>query len=987
MTPRPTTAHRIRRLLVGAFVFPLLAASLLAQSFGTITGRVYDERSGQSLEGAVVRIVGTNTLDYTTTTGNFSISAPAGQAQIEVEYVGLDTATQSVTVSAGTVTRVDVGLTSTVLQLDSFVVQESVRGQSLAINMQKVASGIVNIVSEETFGQMTDANVGVALQRLPGLSVNEDNDGSTAGINIRGIAGDYNSFQIDGNRAPNPGGTSRSFNSNQFMADGVTTIEVIKAPTPDKDGDAIGGIINVVSRSAFQRDGRDFKLKLAGVYSDLPKKWGHAASLQYNDLFSIMGGDKNLGISLTLSSYSTNRYSINADMDWVQVNPENNPQLPNLAEEEQLYGRPVWFWESTHFEYDTRVTDTYGLSGSIDFRTDDQNSYYFRPLYSHFSRQGTTTETDMDIDTRFQDELGGRKTYAFLNATSGGATPGSSGSRGSRGWIGTEEDNYNDLYSINFGGKHERPDSLLTYDFFYSYSKNVVTDDTELNMLMEPDDPWIVQEYKIHKIHKGDVEVHVTNGVDISDLSLMSEGELEEVSSVKEEHIYSARLDWEKRFEREKGVFTFKTGAKWRMSAPKYDRTLSLYEMDEDFPYDRVVTPVDVWLFMKPKYYDVVPKKGQALLRSNPELFDLDSNETITQTNIRDYDAEESTTAAYVMGTYRFGRHTILGGVRYEKNEWESQRVRVPVIGGVATPQREDLKRSYDFWLPGLHLRHELRKNLIMRESYNKSYGKPNLGQLTLGRIIARPSGSNLVGNITDGNPDLQPVESHNFDWQIEYYTANSGLYSIGVFYKDVTNFSFQWDTRFNTLDASGEPIIVIGQTSGPRYRRVSNGASAEQYGLELIARQRLTMLPWFFKNITANASATFSESEALYPHRTIELGGDGRTDLPLPGFSPYIFTASLEYARGGFRARADYRYRDDYVEGLGANIESDEYYAAEERVDAEMSYEFRKGLSIYASATNLTDRWQVSYQGYPAFVEDSSFAGTKWTVGMEYKF
>lgn len=960
---------------------------MFAQATGTITGRVYDQRTGLSLEGAVVRVVGTNAIDYTTTDGRFSVAAPAGAATVEVEYVGLDTFSQPVTVTAGGSTTLDAPLTSTILQLDSFVVQESVRGQSLAINMQKVAAGIVNIVSEETFGQMTDANVGIALQRLPGLSVNEDNDGSTGSINIRGIAGDYNSFQVDGNRAPNPGGTSRSFNSNQFMADGVTTIEVIKAPTPDKDGDAIGGIINVVSRSAFQRDGRDFKLKLAGVYSDLPKDWGHAATLQYNDIFSIMGGDKNLGISMTLSSYRTNRYSINADMDWVQVNPENNPQLPDLPALEQAYGRPIWFWESTHFEYDTRQTDTYGLSGSIDFRTDEQNSYYFRPLYSHFSRQGTTTETDMDIDTRFQDELGGRKTYAHLDATSGRATPGSSGSRGSRGWIGTEEDNYNDLYSINFGGRHERPDSLLLYDFFYSYSKNVVTDDTEMNMLMEPDDPWIVQEYKIHKIHKGDVEVNVINGVDISDLSLMSEGELEEVSSVKEEDIYSARIDWEKKFERDNGTFTLKTGAKWRVSAPKFERTLTMHTMDEDFPYDRVVVPTDAHLFLKPKYYDALPKLGQALLRSNPELFEYDENTTITESNIRDYDAEEGTTAAYVMGTYRFGKHTILGGVRYEKIEWESQRVRVPVIDGVATPQKEDLGNSYDFWLPGLHLRHELRKNLIMRESYNKSYGRPNLGQLTLGRIIARPSGSNLVGNITDGNPNLQPVESHNFDWQIEYYTANSGLYSIGVFYKDVTNFSFQWDTRFNTLDASGEPIIVIGQTSGPRYRRVSNGASAEQYGLELIARQRLTMLPWFFKNITANASATFSESEALYPHRTIELGGDGRTDLPLPGFSPYIFTASLEYAKGGFRARADYRYRDDYVEGLGADIESDEYYAAEERVDAEMSYEIRKGLGVYISGTNLTNRWQVSYQGYGPFVEDASNAGRKITVGMEYKF
>jgi hypothetical protein len=55
--------------------------------------------------------------------------------------------------------------------------------------------------------------------------------------------------------------------------------------------------------------------------------------------------------------------------------------------------------------------------------------------------------------------------------------------------------------------------------------------------------------------------------------------------------------------------------------------------------------------------------------------------------------------------------------------------------------------------------------------------------------------------------------------------------------------------------------------------------------------------------------------------------------------------------------------------------------------VDAEMSFEIRRGLSVFVSGTNLTNRWQVSYQGYPQFVEDASLSGRKFTVGMEYKF
>src|SRR5690606_30991022 len=116
-----------------------------------------------------------------------------------------------------------------------------------------------------------------------------------------------------------------------FAGDGITTIEVIKAPTPDRDGDAIGGIVNVVTRSAFQRSGQQLAVDLGGVYSDLPEKLGHAVTAQYSDIFSIGGGDRNFGVSATISNYRTDRYSLNRDMDWVQVTPANNPEL-NLGQ-------------------------------------------------------------------------------------------------------------------------------------------------------------------------------------------------------------------------------------------------------------------------------------------------------------------------------------------------------------------------------------------------------------------------------------------------------------------------------------------------------------------------------------------------------------------------------------------------------------------------------------------------------------------------------
>ncbi|HEY0946529.1 MAG TPA: TonB-dependent receptor [Opitutaceae bacterium] len=970
MIPIHSSARWFGLLARAVFLAPLLAGALFAQpATGSVSGRVSDAATGRSLRGAVISVAGTPILEYSDSEGRYTLAGvPAGTHRIEVEYVGLDSLAGDVMVVAGETVTFNAPLASTALQLETFTVSEQARGQALAINQQRTASGIVNIVSEETFGAMVDGNIGTALQRLPGLSVNENQDGTPSSINIRGIAGEFNSFQIDGNRVP-AAGNSHAFDARTFAADGVTNIEVIKAPTPDRDGDAIGGIVNVISRSAFQRDGRAVKLRAAGVLNEEPNNWGYAGTLSYSDLYSVGSGEKNLGVSFSVGLYETDRYSLNSDQDWVQVTPENNPDL-NLDQ----YDIPVWFMESTHWEYSLRTTNTQTFSSSIDFRTDDDNSFYFRPVISRHTREGLTYETDINIDTRFQDDPDGRKTYAELTPNYGRGTPGDDGSRGTLGWVGTALDDEDKFYSLNFGGRHERGPSVITYDLFTSRSKRTVNRDNELNMVMEPDDPYFLFEYEVDHPF-GDVRINQLNPdeLDPRDLSLVDEGELIVETSEKTEDVFSARADWEREFALDRGEFSVKTGAKYRSSEPEFDRSTDVYATDDTFPYAQVMDPTDAVEFLKPKYYDAQPDKAEALLASNPELYEFQEEDSLEDSNISDYAAKEETSAAYVMGTYQFGRHTVIGGVRFERIEWQNTNKLVSYLDGEASVTTVDRGSSESFWLPGLHLRHALTPKLILRESVYRSYARARLSELSRGRFV------NEDGDISDGNPDLKPAESDNLDLQLEYYTDHGGLYSVGFFYKDITNFSYDQVYDFNELDANGIPIPA--EDGDFEYERPVNGTSAKNYGVELIARQRLVFLPGPLKGFSVALSATFTESEAEYPNRT-----DGR-DLPLPGFSDYLFTGTVEYVWRNFSARVDYRYRGDYVEGLGSDIESDEFYAAEERVDAELGYRLARGLLIFANATNLTDRGQISYQGYPPFVEDASFAGTKYTFGVEYSF
>ena len=981
----------LRRVTVGVFLLPLLATVLCAQpATATINGRVFDQATGRSLQGAVVTVRGTNSSDFTDADGRYLISAVRpGAVTVDIEYVGLDPASQLVTVAAGASASVDIGLKSTVLQMATFEVKEAARGQALAINQQKTAAGIVNIISEEVFGNMIGGNPGYALQRLPGISVDEDQDGSPSEVNLRGVPGELNSFQIDGVRLPNGGGTGRAADMKHLVADGISNIEVMKAVTPDRDGDAVGGIINVVSRNAFQRDGRELRLVGTGSYNDLSGTWGWNARASFSDIFGILGKDKNLGISLTATRYKTDRYSENADIDWERVTPDFFPAL-NLP-------APTKFLEASHIERSYRTTKSWGLNGSIDFRLNPQTSFYLRPYYSHYDQTSETFETDWDIDTRFQNTATGRKTYAFLSpdGSRGRGTPGTSTTTSSfstLGYIGTIDRSHNDLWSWAAGGKHEMDSSTLSYAVNYSTSTNVLPEFNEFNMRLDPITAgYYVMEYDASdRLHPS---IKIINGLSPTDFAYARQGPTNLIlrATTKEEEVFGGQVDFEKKFAGDTLSHALKFGAKYRNSQPKFEREQVSYQVAansaaaQTFPFAQVtrMLPESNKMKMFPavtRHMEVDAAAARRLLGTvawNPV-----QPGSFNSSNLADYSAEESTSAFYAMDTLKLGRrHTVIGGIRWEQNEFSRTNKRVVTTATPAGNVYSTVPRSsgakYGLWLPGLHFRHELGKNLILRESYNKSYGRPSLNDISRGRQESVSTAG--VITISEGNPNLQALRSDNFDVQLEWYNENGGLYSVGVFMKDIKNFTFTRTARWNALDAEGNPIEVAGGTN--MYTQPQNGPGAKNKGIELIARQRLYFLPGPLKGLSVDLSATFTDSKAEVPNRAGE-------DLPLPGFSDYLFTSSLSYAWGNFRARVDYRYRAAYIEGLdGPPADLDEWFSGREAVDAEISYRFSKGFSIFANGANLTHRPQVSWTGQKEFPEDVSYSGRKYTFGVEYKF
>ncbi len=960
----PTTlVHRsVRRLAAVFLACAGTAAALLAQTAGTLTGRVSDAATGRSLQGAVVRAVGTSAVAYTDANGRFNLPAlPAGPRTLEISYVGLDAQTREVAVAAGATGTVDVALESKALKMEAFTVAESARGQALAINQQKTASGLVNIVSEETFNTMINGNIGFTLQQLPGLSVNEDEDGEPSGVNIRGLEAKYNSVQVDGNRMPTSG-NSRAFSVGQINAESVSNIEVVKAATPDRDGDALGGIINVISRSAFQRDGRSVELNASGLYYDKNEKWNSAYALNYLDIFSLGGGTKNFGVGLNLAWSEASRDYDNLDKDYNVLRPANEPAL-NLS-------APLYFHTNGAPQTNFRTTTARSANLALDYRLSPATFVYLRPFYRHnqVDTEKPRARYYINANHNFNAATGTKSILEATYNTGRSLATTLTEFRYQNDASFTEVDSY----GAAFGGKHQVGPTTILFDLFRS--NNDSNRDRSLAYVVRNQGFSIAYDQSV----RWNPVYTILNGKSPLDFSTINRGDLTVSPRDAADKVASAKVDVERKFVGEKIAGAFKFGGKFRANVKEQDQASIVYQTGTNasgFPYSDLLIRTDAKTFGSipiHAYPDLA--KVEALLRNEPGRFALQTNTALLNSVINDYRVEEDVAAAYAMGTLRIGRSTVITGLRAERNTFKSRTYRYN-NATPAVPATVNADRDYTMWLPGLHFRHELAPNLILRESYHRSYSRPDVNAMVAGLQLDANT-----GNISGGNPNLAPSTSHNLDAQLEYYTPQGGLYSAGVFYKKMKGFYYSSTLRFTNTDAAGFPIP---DANGTRlYTTTDNALGATNYGLELIARQKLGFLPRPFNGLGISLSSTLTKSDGKYPGRLDE-------DLPTYGFSDKIYNVALEYAAGPVRARLSYTYRSDFLEGLDVDNTFDDYFGAYESLNWESSYQVNRQLRLYFNVNNITDEPQISYQGFnrPDNPEDYTTYGWRATVGASYRF
>lgn len=912
----PPLRHRaVRRGLLALSLALALAPTALAAPAPAdrpgLSGRVTDSTGSIGFRGAKVRIEELHRTLVTDDNGRFRLDdIPPGSYTLVVDYVGAPEVRRSVDVNAHGA-RVDVAVGADVQSLDNVLVVGYAAGQASAINQQRSADNVRNVVSADGIGQFPDQNVTEAVQRVPGVSITRD-QGEGRFIVVRGIDPNLNAISIGGVRVPSAEKDARQVALDVIPAELLSSIEVNKSLTPDMDGDGIGASIDVKTLSAFDRGrGLHGSGKLEGGYNHSRSKWSPKGAFTLTDTFDA-GGTDNLGIAVGASWQQ--RY-LGTDGEetkdgWVQ---REAPDGTAHAVPERISQRRY------HVERDRKA-----LTANIDWIVDDRTSLYLRTLYSDFR----------DKENRQQNQYRFDKGDVLTLDADGGSFAKGRVDKQVKLRVETQH-----IRSYALGGETVLDPWTLDYEIAWSRADEIEKGHIEAEFHGK-------QDIGLAAARATRPIAYPLDGGVFADPATYAFDKLSVDDSDTRDTERSARLDLRRELDTGAGSAFVKFGGKLRRREKFTDPDTYTWEYDgdDDLALTGFALPHVDWGFG-----DFGPGIAAGPIRDYyanglPSSV-LNQEDTEVDSRGSDFDMHEDIDAGYLIGGYETGAWHWVGGVRVERTDFRANGTQVLFDDASDAPQFVPVstRNHYTDVLPQLNLRVDLDEHSLLRAALTRSVARANFGDLSPGSEISverADDGSVERREIKTGNPMLDPYRADNLDLAWEYYPSSLGALSAGVFYKKIRNF---------VVDAN-----LAGQGAFVGYDRaetVLNGDDARLYGMELSWTQK------FDSGLLVNTNATFAHSRA---HLALRDGS-----LPLPNQSKFLANLVLGYERGPLSVRLSNAWLGKRLIDLDdpADPSQDIYEQAHLQVDFSAQLRVARGWRVYVEAVNLTDRpYSVSY-------------------------
>ncbi len=919
-----------------------------AQKSGIISGKITSLEGNQSMPGASIRILNA-AKRYTVSdqTGDFEfLNVPPGSYEIEVAYIGYDSQRRQVLVTAGKNTAVNLVLGSSAENLNDVVIRgDRAFGQARALNQQKTNRNISNVISSDQVGRFPDPNIGDALKRVPGITMQND-QGEARNIIIRGLAPALNSVTLNGDRIPSAEGDNRNVQMDLIPSDMIATIEVSKTLTPDMDADAIGGSVNLITRAT--PNGERISATLAGGYGPIRKSGIMTGGLVYgNRYFS-----NKLGL-VASGSYNNNDFgSDNIEAVWVK-DAFNNTYVE----------------ESDIRKYDVqRIRRSAALA--LDYKFNENNSISANAIYNwRDDRENRFRTTYDNLEPEYEGQTITGFTGDIKRQTKGGVDNSRNKSR-------RLEDQRVQNYALR--GEHLL-NSRLDLDWSLNYASAREVRPNERYIEFEQEGLAFSQD--LNNLRR---PLILNND---AALEGFEQSELTENRNYTKESELGAKLNIRLPFSllnNQKG--RLRAGLRTRIKDKSRNNIFYSYESGDDVNLSQLPNSFFNGKGFNPgaKYIPgafATAKYLGSLDLNNPALFskELDPSEFLSQ----NYTAKEQIYAGYLRWDQDFSdKLSMIAGARIENTYINYTGNRV--LDEEELEGQINTKNNYTNVMPSLSFKYDATDDLVLRAAFTTALARPDYYALA-------PFVNNNAADteISAGNPALKATYAYNFDLMAEQYFKSVGIISAGAFYKRLNNFIYTYsNNQYNTASFAGDfpnqdNPIPAGENW--TFLQSRNGDNVNVYGFEFAFQRQLDFLPGkFLKGFGIYANYTYTRSKAS---GIADEDGNERRNVTLPRTAPHMINGSLFWEDKKFSARISSNYTSSYLDELGSDAFNDSYYDKQFFLDLNASYKIKKQLRIFAEATNITNQPLRYYQGNSALTKQLEYYQGRYNLGLKFDF
>jgi TonB-dependent receptor len=859
-------------MTAGIAALLLSVTSVYAQQVGTVSGQVVDNSTGKYLEGAEVSV---NDLRTTTERdGKFTLrNVPEGAQKLVVNYPGLDTNETSVDVKAGQTADVAVKMmTQEIITLGEFKVEGTKEGMAQAVALQKVSIESKLIAANDQFGTISEGNIGEYLKFLPGVGI-VYNSNDARGIALRGMRSQFTTVAVDGTpmASASSSADSRRFETEQVSATNVEKNEIIKTMSADMPANSTGGYVNMVTKSAFDRqDAQRFEYRVyltapstAASFSKQSGKWGNGDQYTVRPNFNVNFAkrvNEKFGFNINYQFAEVYHDSPRTSFAWLPYQPSGTTVVGNAL---SVADPTLQTYTQTN---EQKLTHREALASKIDYKISDSTTLTFSGQWNWY-------------DLTFQQRA---NIYNFGTAGVITNLPGIESSQASTSGRSiqtspSQRNKYVTGLHFNTTLTHEFSDTskawLTAYwsqadgkyrDTTKGYVANVAANYTTTNPIFtvnnvqnNPDHPWVGFNDGTTMSQVLDIRNYtLQNG---TNMRSRPESALDTKDGVQAHYKYSLNTSIPvtlqtgaafdevgrtiRRQEFRAGSFTTALPALTGQALANNLGSDYIYDYGFDYGQGQVLD-----------LYKTYQQYGSLLGNSNTTWSD----------NYRRF--EESNIAGYVRADATFMKNLlVVGGIRWEKREIDGTANNKALAKGSYSKTVSN-NITYDNWYPSISVRYTPTRSWVVRAGASRTVGDPDYSEI-IPNFTAASNATLSDATLTAPGADLKPYYVNNYDISVEYYFSKSGVIGGSIYRKDVDGFIINKTVARDS--AEGQQMLAENGLTNADFENTAanstltkkvNGLGSRITGFEIWYNQNLTFLPKPFDGL--NFQTNFSCSD-----------------------------------------------------------------------------------------------------------------------------